>query len=128
MTAVTQCILRPCVCRKISLFRESQKSNCFDGQKSSEIYAYFPGIKFRENVPEYLVTVKNRRLFSKFSTFDGICRKSRLFSRISTFSGIFWYKMALKMVKMALNMVENYSILYRKFRPSTVDGRLSVFR
>ena len=120
--------VRPCVCRKISLFRESRKSNCFDCRKSTENYTYFPGTKFRENVPEYLVSVKNRRLFSKFSTFDGICQKSRLFSRISTFSGTFWYKMALKMVKMALNMVKNYGILYRKFRPSTVDCRLSVFR
>ena len=72
--------------------------------------------KMYRNIWKLTVSVKNRQLFSKFSTFDGICQKSRLFLRISTFSGIFRYKMALK-------MVENYGILYRKFRPSTVDFR-----
>ena len=36
--------LRPCICRKISVFRKSRKS--------TENFSYFPGIKFRKNVPE----------------------------------------------------------------------------
>ena len=58
------------------------------------------------------VSVENRRLFSRFLTFDGT----------------FLYKMALKIVEIALKMVENHEYYTGNFdrRRSTVDFCLST--
>ena len=113
--------------KNFAFSRKSKVENrkfCFDGQKSSENYTYFPGTKFRENVPEFL-------------EIDGICRKSTVIFEIfdirrytpkidgyfREFSGTFWYKMALKIVEMALKMVENHEYYRQR---STVDFRLST--
>ena len=53
----------------LSTFPVFRHCPTFDGQKSAENYTYFPGIKFRENVPE-------------FSKIDGICRKSTVIFEI----------------------------------------------
>ena len=75
---------------RLSVNVERRKSKNVDGRKFSENFTYFPGTKFRENVPEYSVSVENRRLFSKFLTFDGICQKSTVIFEIFDISGIIY--------------------------------------
>ena len=46
--------LRPCVCKILSVFRKSRKSNCFDGRKSSSILTLVSNVrKFRKTYRKF---------------------------------------------------------------------------
>ena len=117
--------VRPCVCQKISLFRESRIVSTVENRP--KIIHIFPVQNFGKMYRNIRYLSKIDGYFRNFWHSTVSVENQRLFSRISTFSGTFRYKMALKMVKMALNMVKNYGILYRKFWPSTFDRQLSPF-
>ena len=56
--------LRPCICQKILLFRESWKSKFFDGRKSSKIKSSF--FRFRESLIHTTKSFKNLDICQKF--------------------------------------------------------------
>ena len=109
----------------LSTFPVFRPYRYFDGRNKSGILTLVSNVrKFRET---YRKSYRNTEIFDicrKFRYIFDIFDIRRLFSTISTFSGTFRYKMALKIVKMALKMVENHEYYTGIFDIST----LSVFR
>ena len=101
--------LRPRVCRKISVFRESRKSKIFNGRKSSEtklsLFRFRLLRKLTENLTETPENVKNVKnytgIFKNRQPLPKIPVHFRHFRHIPIH---FWWKM----VEMALKMVENH--------------------
>ena len=101
---------------------EGRKSNCFDGRKSS---GYFPGTKFRRNVPEFSkIDSLGRKSWYNCWIFDN-CQKFgynfRHFWLIFDVFGHFKYRQLTKMVKNPKNYTGNFDC-----RLSTVDCQLST--
>ena len=102
---------------------EGRKSNCFDGRKSS---GYFPGTKFRRNVPEFSkIDSLGRKSWYNCWIFDN-CQKFgynfRHFWLIFDVFGHFKYRQLTKMVKNPKNYTGNFDC-----RLSTVDCQLLTF-